>query len=392
LPGTRNYLNHLLDKFHHRFRTLFYKLIKKAPPVISGKRLLIVRLDAIGDYVLFRNGLRPIRNHSDYKGYKISLLGNILWKDIAENLDANVIDSFFWINPNLLYNRSQYSYARSKLLLKLKLCGFSKIIHPVHSRMLDVDEFIAALGADHRIASTGDGVNYQPGEKAIADKIYNYLIEVPDQSVFEFIRNSHFISRLTGTDAVSIKLRMEIKAKVKTGNKIIITPGAGHATRRWPAEKFAIVMKMMAANLPGLKFYICGSKADEVAAAIIEKEASGCQVENKCGKLTLFQFAEQIGEATLLISNESSAVHIAAAIETSTICISNGNMFGRFNPYPEEMNKNIITLYSDNIFNDRNKFQANVEKNKVHSNYDISELDTTQVFNACLTLLKPSSH
>ena len=45
--------------------------------------LLIIKTDAIGDYILFRNFLSEVRNLSLYKNYKIILCGNELWKDIA---------------------------------------------------------------------------------------------------------------------------------------------------------------------------------------------------------------------------------------------------------------------------------------------------------------------
>ena len=38
-----------------------------------------------------------------------------------------------------------------------------------------------------------------------------------------------------------------------------------------------------------------------------------------------------------MISNETGTVHIAAALNVKTICISNANHIGRFNPYPTEM-------------------------------------------------------
>ncbi len=51
----------------------------KIPPSNS---LLIVRLDAIGDYILFRNFLKVIRNSEKFNNYTITLCGNTLWKDI----------------------------------------------------------------------------------------------------------------------------------------------------------------------------------------------------------------------------------------------------------------------------------------------------------------------
>ena len=50
----------------------------------SSKELLIVNTDSIGDYILFRNFLKEIKNSEKYKDYKIVLLGCEKYKDFAE--------------------------------------------------------------------------------------------------------------------------------------------------------------------------------------------------------------------------------------------------------------------------------------------------------------------
>ncbi len=58
----------------------------------DNKSILIVRLDAIGDYILFRNYLEIIKN--TFKNYRVILAGNITWKNIAEELDREFVDEF----------------------------------------------------------------------------------------------------------------------------------------------------------------------------------------------------------------------------------------------------------------------------------------------------------
>jgi ADP-heptose:LPS heptosyltransferase len=55
------------------------------------------------------------------------------------------------------------------------------------------------------------------------------------------------------------------------------------------------------------------------------------------GKTTLQELAELIRGAEILISNETSAVHIAAAVGTNSVCILGGGHFGRFLPYPKHV-------------------------------------------------------
>ena len=51
------------------------------------------------------------------------------------------------------------------------------------------------------------------------------------------------------------------------------------------------------------------------------------------GKTSLQELVAVIAGAHLLIGNETSAVHIAAAVGTPSVCITGGGHFGRFVPY-----------------------------------------------------------
>ena len=41
-----------------------------------------------------------------------------------------------------------------------------------------------------------------------------------------------------------------------------------------------------------------------------------------------------IGNARLLVTNETGTVHLGAAVGTPTVCVLGGGHFGRFFPYP----------------------------------------------------------
>src|SRR6187551_3084381 len=75
----------------------FYKFKK------PRKKILIIKTDAIGDYVLFRNYLEVIRHAEKYKDYEIDLLGNAAWQDIALWFDKPFVSKFFFTKPFSLY-------------------------------------------------------------------------------------------------------------------------------------------------------------------------------------------------------------------------------------------------------------------------------------------------
>ena len=66
----------------------FINIILISQKDIRPNSLLLIRIDAIGDYILFRNYIEVLKNSAKYKDYKITLVGNIAWKSIAEELDS----------------------------------------------------------------------------------------------------------------------------------------------------------------------------------------------------------------------------------------------------------------------------------------------------------------
>jgi ADP-heptose:LPS heptosyltransferase len=60
-------------------------------------------------------------------------------------------------------------------------------------------------------------------------------------------------------------------------------------------------------------------------------------ITNLIGATSLSELASIIKGARLLIANETSAIHIAAAVSTSAICVLGGGHYGRFMPYRIEV-------------------------------------------------------
>jgi len=77
----------LLYKFFAKFRT-------------SQKRLLIIKTDAIGDYILFRNFIEIVMKSERFKDYRVDLLGNELWREIALQYDGDYINEFLFIKAD----------------------------------------------------------------------------------------------------------------------------------------------------------------------------------------------------------------------------------------------------------------------------------------------------
>ena len=97
--AAKQYFNSAEDEFNKKrynsavvlyFKSLvaFVDLFVFPNSKIKTGSLLLIRLDSIGDYVLFRNFIRELKTSEKYKNHHITLLGNASWKAVAEKLDA----------------------------------------------------------------------------------------------------------------------------------------------------------------------------------------------------------------------------------------------------------------------------------------------------------------
>ncbi len=343
LRKIRNYIKERLFLFIDFWAT-------KENKNIRSNTLLLVRFDAIGDYVLFRNFIEIFKKSKKYCDYKITLCGNIAWKDLAEDYDKSFFDNFIWIDRRKFIRNPIY---RFNILRYINQYGFEIVIQPTYSREFFYgDTIVRASNAKERIGSEGDLSNITKWQKKISDKYYTILVPATEESIFEFFRNKEFFEYILEEKIKLNRPNFKINkgaVKISIYNPyIVIFPGAGAKYRRWQSHKFAevadYIYKKYRCNI-----VIAGSKSDRILAEDIKKKSENINIINLTGKITLTQSVHIIKNAKILISNETVAVHIAAAVGTKTICISTGFRFGRFDPYPKEIFNKIIYVYPDVI-------------------------------------------
>src|SRR4051812_40638909 len=149
------------------------------------KRLLIIKIDAIGDYVLFRNFLEVIKTSEKYKDYEKDLLGNVLWKDIALWYDKPFISRFRFVKPNDLYESPGKVFG---LMLSLFNSHYDLVLQPTYTRTFIGDGLAAITGAKNIIGFESDHEGITPKYKRKTDKFYSEKLVLPQLYKFEFDR------------------------------------------------------------------------------------------------------------------------------------------------------------------------------------------------------------
>lgn len=307
------------------------------------KKVLVIKLDAIGDYVLFRNFLKFLREDVEYSKYHITLCGNSIWKDLAVALDNDFVDHFIWIDKSKFKHNLFYTIFK---IIQLICANFYIVIHPTHSRYAYVDKVVGLINAKTSIGSYGDTVNISSEDKIICDRFYSKLIKGRDEAEFEFVRNRVFFEQLL-SKSLSIdkpQINFNIKKNYHLPDKyVLVFLGGSARCKLWNPVYFSDITNKLYEK-HGIESVIAGG-SDVTALAEIVTQYAKYKVNNFVGKTDLIDLVCLIKQSLFVVSNETSAVHIGVSLDKDIICISNADHFPRFAPYPPEIYRRCYTVF-----------------------------------------------
>ena len=97
-----------------------------------------------------------------------------------------------------------------------------------------------------------------------------------------------------------------------------------HGPRKLPINKSVEILSLLACDFPSSNFYMLGNAQEEKDAELIKKSCGvgiSQKTYNYANKTTLDQFVDIIGSIDLLISIDSSAIHIASYVDTPCVVL-----------------------------------------------------------------------
>lgn len=104
-----------------------------------------------------------------------------------------------------------------------------------------------------------------------------------------------------------------------------LIPGAAHTSKQWPIERFAVVAEGISKHF-GLALAAVGTAGEKKIIAALQQNCVA-PVADFSGKTTIPQLVALLGQAHLVVSNDTGPGHIAIAQRVPTVLI-----FGPTNP------------------------------------------------------------
>lgn len=307
-----------------------------------SKRLLIIKIDAIGDYILFRNYLEVLHKSDRFKDYEIELLGNDSWRDLTWQYDSNLVSKYWFINEKRLL---VHPIEVLKLGINLFKRRYDFVLQPTYSRTL-LGNGLSALASGKQTIAFRSDYEIHPRYKKQTDRFYSILLDLPEGIVHEYERNHNYFSQiLKNPDLPWVELALPVKETERSG--IIIFPGSSDQKRNWQEEKFAELIQRLLATSDEMIILTGGRAEVPLSCSIIGRLPETTRLVDQTGDTTLPKLVNLVSQARFVISNDTSIVHIAAACKTPVICIQGGGHFDRFTPYSEKLENRPICVYEE---------------------------------------------
>ena len=280
------------------------------------RRLLCVRLDSIGDVLMSTPAMRALRQSL---GCQVTLLTSAAGAAVAPlvpEIDDTIVFAAPWMKAT-----AGLPTGDAEMIATLAAREFdAAVIFTVYSQNPLPAAYMCYLAAIPRRLAHCHENPYQLLTDWVADAEPAAFIrhEVRRQLDLVAAVGCHTDDERLSfrvPEAASRLIRRQIRAWARP--LVVVHPGASAASRRYPPEQFARALDLLVAET-GCEAVFTGEAAEQELVERVRgamREAS----RNLAGELGLAELGALIGEADLLVSNNTGPAHIAAALGTPVV-------------------------------------------------------------------------
>lgn len=310
------------------------------------KNILILNLGGIGDILLSVPALRALRQHFSES--------NIMLLSVSPT--AEIINNLGYINQFVSFDfyPQRYGLADWRGLIKTLLDLRQKKI----DLMINMRTIVSWQSAIKiALVFWFVGAKYRVGRNTSSRGFFLNL-KIPEMDIGDKHESEYDMDTISllGINVTEKEFELKIDSKdrkyiddifnnycIGTEDMIVgIHPG-GMPSRRWPVEKFAMVINKLKEINNKICFVVTGNKEEILLVGKLQKLVSD-KLVIIAGKTNPKQLAAMIERYNLLISNDTGIMHIAAVLQKPQIAIFGPGDLIRYNP--AKISSNAVVLRS----------------------------------------------
>jgi len=311
--------------------------------LVPIRSVLIVRLDEIGDMVMFSPFLRALRKRLPEAHITLVIKPGV----------RNLVELCPYTNQILSFDQRGGRIERFLLLpLRAMLFAVSRLRSRTYELALlprwDADYYYAAFvafwsGAVRRIGYSETVTAY----KSVVNRGFNRLLTqiLNEPGLCHDVEHNMTMIRFLGGDADDDRQEVWLNEPdrqfaenalreqgFEPGQKIFgIGPSGGHSVlKQWPLENYAELGRRIQEKW-GAKIILFGGPGEEEMGRTLANNL-GPETLNLMGRTTLRQMAALMARCNVYIGNDSGPTHIAAASHIPVVAIFGSSCRHRFHP------------------------------------------------------------
>jgi heptosyltransferase II len=310
--------------------------------LLINRKTLIFKLNMLGDSVCFFPALSELRDRMP--DLHITLVCFRYVKDIFES--SQLIDEIITVD-----NKKDFQgFRKWKTILSL----YSKLKKHKYDSSISSYESFSVIALLNFILHIPVRIGYSKYCKL--HFLFTHLIPLNwhENIIVRDYRSIEMFLALNNIDGRSIPRRVPIKYSTRqniiigkmlldneilNGDKIIVIhPSSSRESRRWPLDKFKLLLQNLKITFPKIKIFIIGTNSE---LSICNELSIKNNAVNLCGKLDLLELSCLLSKADIFIGHSSGPFHIAHANGVPTITLWGASDSKIWGPFWNEV-KNVV--------------------------------------------------
>lgn len=302
---------------------------------VRGKRkgVVVVRMDGIGDMVMFRRALDHYPAAFGVDRSEITVLGCNSWR----GLGPEVFDGFNLVTIDEHAYEKKWLY-RLKISLWLRRRNFKVAVCDMFMRkVMTADTLVWHSRAEERVVCLPFITERTRAEYGWYLRRATRVINTGPYPTHESLRHFTFLSALTGRElppeVPAIPWRDQAPKLPDGAPYVVMNFGSNEPGRRWPFDNFLAVARHCLDA--GLRVVFVGAGQEAFAKPRIA-ELNDANAIDTIGTLKLGELVDVLKHAACVLTNDTGPGHLALGVGAPTVLLAGGGHFGSFVPYPPE--------------------------------------------------------
>jgi len=332
----KKHTHYLIQLVEFLFFPLFLKIItrdKKSIKSVKKKYNLILRSDAIGDYILSLDAIKTLIYYSNEDTILV----------VNENLIGFINELGFNVKT-IGFNREKFilnPFYHFKILRKVISYDYVNVFYLNYSRELLGDEIVKVANGEKKYGWNGDISRTTKFLTKFGNKIYSQLISSNIANMHELMRNNEFVAKVLMIDTEKV-LRCDFNRIIqnsptekicKVTKYFVVAPGSRIKKKMWKIDNFAQVINYVYHEYGFIPVLVGAYSEKYLFDELKKKIDDNVPMISKFGSYSFKEIIFLLKQSEFLLSNDSALVHFAIKAGVKSVTILGGGQFGRFAPY-----------------------------------------------------------